>query len=147
MSKEKRFSAEEFSVFPVTGCEDTGNCAVFVDNDQVGKVPGDALRNDPLQGQTSSVVNVGVWDHCGQLLTEPHRPLQENHRHKCFKASFLTLMNEGEFCFEVKQQPLTHLGLSDVVMSTLGFVSPLKYAENSSVPSSNATWTPSRREI
>lgn len=34
---------------------------------------------------------------------------------------------------------LTPLGLSEVVMRTLGLISLLKYAENSSVPSSKAT--------
>lgn len=57
--------------------EDTGHFAILVDDHEVGEVPGDALRNDPLQGQTSSVVHVGVWDYCGQLLAKPHRSLQD----------------------------------------------------------------------
>lgn len=60
--------------------EDTGHFAILVDDNEVCEVPGDALRNDSLQGQTSSVVDVGVWDYCGQLLTKPHRPLQDTHQ-------------------------------------------------------------------
>lgn len=61
----------------VTGdFEDTWHFAVLVDDHEVREVPGDALGNDPLQGQTSSVVHMGVWDYCGQLLAKPHRPLQ-----------------------------------------------------------------------
>lgn len=56
--------------------EDTRRLAILVDDHQVGEVPGDALGNDPLQGQTFSVVHVGIWDYGGQLLTKLHRPLQ-----------------------------------------------------------------------
>lgn len=66
--------------------EDTGNFAILIDDHQVGEVSGDALRNDLLQGQTSSVVHMGVWDHCGQLLTKPHGPLQDIH-HRAIKLS------------------------------------------------------------
>lgn len=58
--------------------KDTGHFTILVDDDQVGEIPGDALRNYPLQGQTSSVVHVGVWNHGGQLITKLHRPLQNN---------------------------------------------------------------------
>ncbi len=39
---------------------------------------------------------------------------------------FETMKKGNKNKFQAKQQPLTPLGLSDVVMSTLGFVSPLK---------------------
>lgn len=57
--------------------EDTGHFAVLVDDHEVCEVPGDALRNDFLQGQTSSVVHMSIWDHRGQLLTKLYRPLQD----------------------------------------------------------------------
>lgn len=57
--------------------KDTGHFAILIDDHEVGEVPGDALRYDLLQGQTSSVVHVSIWDYCGQLLTKPHRPLQD----------------------------------------------------------------------
>lgn len=57
--------------------KDTGHFAIFIDDHEVGEVPGDALRNDLLQRQTSSVVHVSIWDYCGQLLTKLHRPLQD----------------------------------------------------------------------
>lgn len=57
--------------------EDTGHFSILVDNHEICEAPGDALRNDSLKGQASSVVHVGVWDRRGQLLTKPHRPLWE----------------------------------------------------------------------
>lgn len=57
--------------------KDTGQFAILIDDNDVGEVPGDTLRNDPLQGQTSSVVHVSIRYDCGELLAEPHRPLQD----------------------------------------------------------------------
>lgn len=60
--------------------KDTGHLSILIDDHEIGEVPGDALRYDPLQGQTSSVVHVGIWDDCGQLLAKPHRPLQDTNQ-------------------------------------------------------------------
>lgn len=123
--------------------KDTGHFAIFIDDHEVGEVPGDALRNDLLQGQTSSVVHMSIWDYCGQLLTKLHRPLQDTY-HKVSnvlnrrrlktgtdKAVYPAGSNLAKHTVQQMpqrnmNQPLTPLGLSDVVMSTLGFVSPLK---------------------
>jgi len=65
----------------IAACEDTGRLAILVDDHEVGEVPGNTLRNDPLQSQTSSVVHVGIWDHRCQLLTKPRGPLRDtNHK-------------------------------------------------------------------
>lgn len=56
--------------------KDTGHQAIFIDDHQICEVSGDTLRYDPLQGQTSSVINVGVWDHRSQLLTKSHSFLE-----------------------------------------------------------------------
>lgn len=70
----------KFTKFTIHNKKDTGHFSVLVDDDQVGEIPGDALRNDPLQGQTSSVVHMGVWNNSGQLITKLHRPLQNTHQ-------------------------------------------------------------------
>lgn len=57
--------------------KDTGHFAVFIDDHEVREAPGYALGDDPLQGQPSSVVHMGVWDYCSQLLTKPYCPLTE----------------------------------------------------------------------
>lgn len=54
--------------------------AILIDDYEVGEVPGDTLRDDPLQGQTSSVIHMSIWDDGGQLVTELHCPLQETHQ-------------------------------------------------------------------
>lgn len=67
-------------------CQDTGNFSILVDDHEVGEVPGDALRDDSLQCQTSSVEHVSVWYYGGQLLTKSHRPLQEGIEAETFKT-------------------------------------------------------------
>jgi len=62
--------------------EDTGHFAVLVDHHEVGEVPGHTLGDDPLQGQASPVVHVGVGDHRGQLFAEPNRSLKEEPKGK-----------------------------------------------------------------
>lgn len=81
-----------------TASEDTGQLTILIDDHEVGEVPGDALGNDPLQGQTSSVVDVGIWDYCGQLLTKLHCPLQDTEEiNVSIKSHAETLMRPTEF--------------------------------------------------
>lgn len=54
----------------VTQDHSIGNPAVLVDHHEVREAAGHTLRNDSLEGKTASVVDVSVWDDCGQLITQ-----------------------------------------------------------------------------
>ncbi len=116
--------------------EDTGHFAIFVDDHEVGEVPGDALGNDPLQGQTSSVVHVGVWDYRGQLLTKPHRPLQDRHTSENERLNW-KIMNEL-FSMKPQQTPIYHLRDFKNINHTLYVKQPQHFITCCIIPS----WKP-----
>lgn len=113
-----------------TQAKDTGHFAILIYHQKVAEISGYALRNDLLQRQTSSVVNMGIWYDGAKLLAEPHRPLKDSKKEFKSRPMFRSLTihspeptNTCILCWEVG---LTPLGLSDVVIRTLGFVSRLK---------------------
>lgn len=88
--------------------------AILIEDHQVSEVPGDTLRDDPLQGQASSVIHMGIWDDGGQLFTKLHHSLQDVEE----KDSFDEEENTGDKQTHVAQKMLR---LKDTVFAVWEF--------------------------